>query len=60
MSASPTCVQVLLPSGGVVQTLFLYETENSVFTRYGCFRKPELTWVRDPSVKILVDSPELA
>ena len=47
---------VALSNGAIIQTLFLYETEASVFTRYGCFRKPDLTYVRDPVVKLLVDS----
>jgi hypothetical protein len=47
---------VALPNGGIIQTLFLYETETSVFTRYGCFHKPDLTYARDPAVRLLVDS----
>lgn len=50
---SPIYVQVLLPYGGVLHTLFLYETDAAVVTRYGCFHKPDLTYVRDPAVRLL-------
>lgn len=49
-------VQVLLPYGGVLHTLFLYETDAAVVTRYGCFHKPDLTYVRDPAVRLLWNS----
>lgn len=53
---TPIHVEVLLSGGGALYTLFLYETEDCVVTRYGCFHKPDLTSARDPSVRLLWNS----
>lgn len=44
---------VLPPSGEATPVTIRFEDERSIFTSFGVFDKPDLTWMVDPRYKLI-------